>query len=132
MPKKKSVKTEVKQISQPEKKKRGWLLTTWIVIILVINSLVFILNLMVGSLVSQILSLPIWTIYAAEIIAALNIIFLKFMLRLEKWAFYALCITSLITIAINLYIGDYVSVVLTFLVIMILYLILRKKWKLLV
>jgi len=129
MVKKKSVKKEIKKSAKSEVKKRGWLLTTWLSLMLVLNAITFLMYILAGNMVSQMLYIGMWAIYIGEVVALLNVLFTVFLFKWKKWAFYGCCLTAVAMFIVNLIIGDYISSILGLVGLGILYLILRKKWK---
>ena len=77
------------------------------------------------------LSMPLWAIYFLGILAVLNFIFTIFLFMWKKWAFYTFCVSAVITFIVNVVIGGNIifSLVAAVFGILILYLIMRPKWK---
>ena len=89
-------------------KKRGWLLTTWLIIMLIGNGITALLYLIGGQLLILLmpaLSMPLWAIYFLGILAVLNFIFTIFLFMWKKWAFYTFCVSAVITFIVNVVIG---------------------------
>lgn len=113
-------------------KKRGILLTIWLILMLLSNAGATLTYLFGGKLISSLLpTVPSWAIYTMGVIGLLNIIFTIFLFMWKKWAFFAFCGTAAIAFLINLVIGMGFSSILGLLGPVILYLILRSKWDML-
>jgi hypothetical protein len=120
-------------------KKRGALLTIWLILMLVsyVTSLAILtLWLFFGKYFTANLSeLPyaithVWVIYASIIGALLGIVFTIFLFLWKKWAFFAFCGLAGIGFVFNIIQGT--SIVLSVLGLLgpvILYLLIRPKWK---
>lgn len=113
-----------------KEKKRGILLTIWLILILIDNT-VTVLLLNGGFFTSLFPSIPSWAVYALEIATILNVIFATFLFMWKKWAFFAFCGVAGITFIIKLVVGQgIVSAIFGLLFPIILYLIMRSKWNL--
>lgn len=112
-------------------KKRGTLLTIWLILMIIFNGITFLLYLGDGSFITSILSkIPTWAIYTFGIFALLNLVFAIFLLMWKRWAFFALCGSAGLIFIINLIIGTGISSLLGLIGPAILYLIMRPKWNL--
>jgi len=113
-------------------KKRGALLTIWLILMLIANTGTVITYLLGGEFITSVLpTIPSWSIYALTIFGLLNVLFTIFLFMWKKWAFFAFCGSAGIIFVINLIIGMGFSSILGLGGPIILYLILRSKWKLL-
>lgn len=114
-------------------KKRGLLLTFWLIVMLITNAGVAITYLLGSGLIAFISpNVPLWAIYVFGISCAFNVVFTIFLFLWKKWAFFAYCGMAGIAFVINLAIGIGLSSILGLVGPIILYLILRPKWNLLV
>lgn len=113
-------------------KKRGVLLTLWLILMFVFNGLTALLYLLGGGFIASVLpTIPMWAIYSFGIFSLLNFVFTIFLFIWKKWAFFAFCGSAGIIFIINLVIGiGIVSTLLGLIGPVILYLILRSKWNL--
>ncbi len=113
-------------------KKRGALLTIWLILMLVFNGITALTYLLGGRFITALLpTIPSWTIYILGIGGILNVIFAIFLFRWKKWAFFAFCGMAGIAFIINLGIGTgIVSAIFGLFGPIILYLIMRPKWDL--
>jgi hypothetical protein len=111
-----------------KEKKRGILLTIWLILILTDNT-VTVLLLNGGFFTSLFPSIPSWAVYVLEIATILNVILATFLFMWKKWAFFAFCGVAGITFMIKLVIGrGIVEAIFGLLLPVILYLIMRSKW----
>lgn len=110
-------------------KKRGILLTIWLILILTDN-IVTALLLSGGFITSLFPTIPSWAVYVLEIATILNVIFATFLFMWKRWAFFAFCGVGGITFTIKLVNGQIVSAIIGLLFPIILYLIMRSKWNL--
>jgi hypothetical protein len=117
--------------AMPEKK-RGELLTVWLILMLLANVGTALAYLLIGVFTAAIVpSVPLWASYTFAIFALLNVIFIIFLFMRKKWAFFALCGSAGAAFIINLAIGVDPFSVVGLLGLPVLYLILRPKWALL-
>jgi hypothetical protein len=114
-------------------KKRGWLLTAWLVLMLVANFLSAASYLFFNSSFTVLLpAVPIWTFYIYGVLALANFVFTIFLFKWKKWAFYAFLSVAVVAFIMNIAIGLGVGTAIFGAVgVLILYLILRPKWALL-
>jgi len=114
-------------------KKRGALLTIWLILMLLANAGTALTYLLDGGFITAFLpTIPSWAIYTLGIFALLNVVFTIFLFMWKKWAFFAFCGSAGIIFVINVVIGiGIVSTLLGLIGPVILYLILRSKWNLL-
>ncbi len=113
-------------------KKRGALLTIWLILMLIFNGITALSYLLVGEFIASALSpIPIWAIYSLGVFALLNLVFTIFLFMWKRWAFFAFCGSAGIVFIINLVIEiGIVSALLGLIGPVILYLIMRSKWNL--
>jgi uncharacterized membrane protein YcgQ (UPF0703/DUF1980 family) len=121
--------TEVASGSEPETKKRGTLLTVWLILMLIGNASTFIAYFLGGSLLFPII--PSWAIYSLGALAGFNILLIIRLFRWKKWAFFALVGTTAMAFAINTILIGLPASLLGLIGIVILYAVLRPKWNLL-
>ena len=120
-------------MEQTTEKKRGILLTIWLILMLIANAAMALIYLIGGSFISELTStISSWAIYTLGILAVLNFIFTIFLFMWKKWAFFAFCGSAVVALIINLIIGTNIifSILSLIIGIGILYLILRPKWNL--
>lgn len=111
-----------------KEKKRGILLTIWLLLILTDNTITALLW-SGGFFNSLFPTIPSWAVYVLVIATILNVIFAAFLFMWKKWAFFAFCGVAGITFMIKLVIGrGIVEAILGLLFPIILYLIMRSKW----
>jgi hypothetical protein len=115
-------------------RKRDTLLTVWLTLLLVAN--------IAGTLLYVFLAifpagfgpffpvLATWIIYLFAAIGALNTACVCLLFLWKKWAFFALCGTSVVTFAVNLYVGVGVLAVWGLAGVVVTYLVLRQQWNL--
>lgn len=113
----------------PVEKKRGAILTIWLVLMLIANAGTALYYFLFGSLVTTVLpTIPSWAIIVLGVLSLLNVIFTVFLFMWKKWAFFAFCGTAGIALVINIVIGMGIASILGLLGPVILYLLLRSKW----
>ncbi|MFH1425508.1 MAG: hypothetical protein ABIG28_02140 [archaeon] len=112
-------------------KERGALLTIWLIIMLILNSLLAIIYFFFGSIVLEAFpNVPAWAIYLFGLLTLINVVFAILLFRWKKWAFFGLCVVAIISFVINIFIG--VGIFSSFLGLLspiILYLIMKPKWQ---
>lgn len=118
-------------------KKRGVLLTIWLILMLIVNTGIALFYLL-GGLNDYILkaflalTVPWWAIITLGSLALLNVICAVFLLMWKKWAFFAICGSCGVALIANIIIGinTFQVILSSFLYPAILYLIMRSKWNL--
>ncbi len=118
-------------MEEKTEKKRGILLTGWLILMLLANSFSALSYFLGGSFFATVLTIPLWSLYTFGLLALFNVGFTIFLFKWKKWAFFAFCGNAVIAFVINLSIGAGFVSISGFLGILILYLILRPKWSLL-
>jgi hypothetical protein len=116
-----------------KERKRGVLLTLWIILMLIFNGMFALLYLLGGkSISSELTTLPIWAIYLMGVLSALNFVYAIFLYKWKKWPFYAFCGSAIIAFVVNLIAGINIVSALFSLIIgpLVLYLIMRTRWNL--
>jgi len=110
-------------------KKRGGLLTAWLILMLIANAGTAAYYFLFGSLVTALLpTIPFWAIYVLGVGSLLNFAFTIFLFKWKRWAFFAFCGMAGVVLVINIVIGMGISSLFGLLGPVILYLILRSKW----
>lgn len=116
-----------------ENKKRGTLLTVWLVLMLIINiGSVLTYQFWSSYLISR-SSIPSWLLYSYEVLSLTNVVFVIFLLKWKKWAFFAFSVSMAVSIVLNLSAGTgagkgMASAIGNLISVIILYLILRPSW----
>lgn len=118
-----------------EEKKRGWLLSTWLILMLIVNGALALLYLLGAGFIISLTKVPLWAIYSLGVVLLLNMVFTISLFRWKKWAFFAICGTGIISMVINISIKMNIanivrSIFSPIISIGILYLIMRPKWNL--
>ena len=112
-------------------KKRGGLLTFWIILMLLSNGIGALFYFFGAGFISIFLpETPLWSIYFLGTLSFLNFIFTIFLFRWKKWAFFALLGNSVVAIIIHTSINTGIFSFVGLLEPLIHYLIMRPKWKL--
>lgn len=113
-------------------KKRGALLTIWLIWMLIVNGGVALVFLLGKEFVAKVLpTLPAWAIYTSGILLVFNVIVAIFLFMWKKWAFFAYCGITVISLVIVLITGTFnFSSISGLLGPVVLYLIMRPKWEL--
>lgn len=114
-------------------KERGVLLTVWLALMLAANMVTLMLYLALavspfGYLLLP--SVPAWAVYIFTSLGALNLVCVCFLFLWKKWAFFALCVSAAIALAVNLYVGVGAFAFLGLAGAVISYILLRPKWAL--
>ena len=107
------------------KKERGNFLTIWLLLMLIVDifAIIFFLQ-------QYVLSIPIWVNNILAGLSALNILLIIFLFMWKKWAFFAFCGVAGVAFGINLALGMGPFSFGVLVGPVILYLAMRKKWKL--
>ena len=116
-----------------ENKKRGALLTIWLIIVLIANvgtALTYLLwN---SSIIATYPNVPSWIWYIYGLLGLANVVFTVFLFMWKKWAFFAFCGMAALAFILNLIVGVGIIVAIFGLAgPVILYLIICSKWSLL-
>ncbi len=116
-------------------KERGNLLTVWLILMLLANAATVLLYLALAlSPVNLSFFLPniaAWTIYLFIAFGLWNIACVCFLFLWKKWAFFGLCGSAAVAIAVNLYVGVGALAFVGLLGAVFTFLVLRLKWSLL-
>ena len=113
-------------------KRRGALLTIWLVLMLIANFFLalsyFIFNTTISSFYPNV---PSWVFYIYGLLPLANFAFVIFLFMWKRWAFYSICGIAVIASIMNLAIGfGIVAIIFGLAGPIILYLIMRSKWDL--
>src|SRR3989344_3674475 len=113
-------------------KKRGALLTIWLVIMLIANFFTALFYLVLNSTIALAYpSVPSWIVYIYGLFGLANLAFVIFLFMWKRWAFYAFCGSAIIAFIMHLAIGLGIFAAIFGLAgPVILYLIMRSKWDL--
>ena len=113
-----------------ESKKRGKLLTFWLVLMLIINAgTAFTYLIWNSSIIAMYPNVPSWIWYIYGFLGLANVVFTIFLFMWKKWAFLAFCGMAALAFILNLIVGlGIISTILGLAGPVILYLILRSKW----
>lgn len=124
---------EIPASYKEESKKRGKLLTGWLVLMLIVNAGAALTYLLWNSsIIAMYPNAPSWIFYIYGILGLANVVFTVFLFSWRKWAFFALCGSTGVGFILNLIIGLGLVVDISGLAgPVILYLILRSRWNLL-
>ena len=125
--------TFVNPASSQGEKKRGKLLTTWLIIMLAANAGTALTYLLWNSsIIDMYPNVPpsIWYVYG--ILGLANVVFTVFLFMWKKWAFFAFCGMATLAFILNLIVGiGIIASIFGLAGPVILYLIIRSKWSLL-
>ena len=113
-------------------KKRGALLTIWLVLMLIVNFFTALSYLILNTKITSVYpNIPSWLFYIYGPLALANLVFTIFLFMWKRWAFFAFCGSAVVAFIINLTIGLGLFVGIMGLGgPVILYLIMRSKWDL--
>ena len=120
--------------SMSSHKERGSLIMVWLILMLLANLVTFLLYLALAiSPAMRTLLLPsiaAWTIYLFAALGVLNVVCVCFLFLWKKWAFYGMCGSAAVALAVNLYVGVGPFAVWGVGGVVITYLVLHTKWDL--
>ena|SRR3989344_22311 len=116
-----------------EGKKRGKLLTFWLVLMLIANAGTALTYLLWNSsIITTYPNVPSWIWYIYGLLGLANVVFTIFLFMWKKWSFFAFCGMAALTFILNLIVGlGIISAIFGLGGPVILYLIIRSKWSLL-
>jgi hypothetical protein len=115
-------------------KKRGIWLTIWLYILLISGIITLFSNFLLrGFMATAYTNATSWTWAVFEVIILANIVFIIFLFRWKKWAFFAFCGTAAASFIINIFIGVDIDIFMAltgFASLLILYLSMKSRWDL--
>ena len=116
-----------------EGKKRGKLLTFWLVLMLIANAGTALTYLLWNSsIITTYPNVPSWIWYIYGLLGLANVVFTIFLFMWKKWSFFAFCGMAALTFILNLIVGlGIIPAIFGLAGPVILYLIIRSKWSLL-
>ena len=116
-----------------EGKKRGKLLTFWLVLMLIANAGTALTYLLWNSsIITTYPNVPSWIWYIYGLLGLANVVFAIFLFMWKKWAFFAFCGMAALAFILNLIVGlGIIPAIFGLAGPVILYLIIRSKWSLL-
>lgn len=116
-----------------ENKKRGKLLTFWLVLMLITNAGAALTYLMWNSsIIATYPNVSSWIWYIYGLLGLANVVFTLFLFMWKKWAFFAFCGTTVLAFVLNLIVGlGIIAAIFGLIGPVILYLLIRSKWGLL-
>ena len=118
------------------KKVRGILLTVWLYLMLILNGLSALFYLSGAESLKSVIILPFWIIFLLGLGSVANVIFTVYLFKWKKWAFFAFIGSAAVVFIINIHVKynigfeDMGSPLYGLLGPVILYLLMRPKWKL--
>lgn len=87
-------------------KERHGCLTTWLIIILVVNSLAFLLYLFGAGFIREAApELPTWVIPVSVVLVLINIVCTIGLFRWQKWGFWGIVVTTVASAVISFSVG---------------------------
>ena len=112
-------------------RKRGTVLTVWLVFLILANAVGAIRSvLLILSITTVPFSVPLWESYESIVVSVLIVVSLIAMLMWKKWGFYMFCAILVLGFAVNLIVGVGVFSFFGLIEIVITYLLLRSIWSL--
>jgi hypothetical protein len=114
-------------------KNRGGLITVWLCLMLLSNITVALIYLLLIPLIptsASTLGISAWVFYALGALSAVNVIFTILMFRWKRIGFFGICGMAVIAFAINVYMNVGINSLVGLAGPVILWLIIRPKWKL--
>ena len=115
---------------EENKKKRGILLTLWLILLIIFGLIPLFVNLLIIVFPPSLLEIPFYSYFIYLFISLANLIFFIFLFKWKKWAFFAFCGSAVIAFIMNLAIGLGIFAIFGLAGLVILYLIMRPKWDL--
>ncbi len=113
------------------KKERGIFLTIWMYMAFISTIAVFILYTVFPAQLSQLVKVPIFSVYALAALSLVNVILIAFIFKWKKLAVYGIFVSAFIAFGINLGIGlDVWTSIYGLFGLLVWYLLLKEKWKL--
>ena len=89
-----------------EAKQRHWCLTTWLILMIIANSLTALVYLIASRTIkSNLPNTPDWAMPTLAVVCIANVAFSIVLFQWKKWGFFGLVATGILTLAINLTIG---------------------------
>lgn len=130
-------------MSENQAKQRGTLLTSWLSLLLLANAFILFVYILVGFLsatnnpvlndpeIRNIVSTtPLWQFILGSIFEIVVVCSIVALFKWIKWGFYTILVITVVGLTINVALGIFTyRSLLPFLGIVILYLLLRSKWK---
>jgi hypothetical protein len=87
-------------------KQRHFLLSAWLVIMIIANAATAVITpLMVGNIQQALPNFPAWLVWLIALGALLNVAFAIALFNWKKWGFFGFLVIGIITFAQNLYVG---------------------------
>ena len=118
------------------KKVRGILLTFWLYLMLIMNGIFALFYLGGAQGLEEAIILPFWIIFLLGLGSVANVIFAVYLFKWKKWAFFAFIGSAAVAFIINVHVKYNIgfeemgSPITGLLGPVILYLLMRPKWKL--
>lgn len=114
----------------PSERARGGCLTAFLIAVMIINPLVAIMYLAMGSTITKNLpDAPGWAMPVLGIFCIVNFVSALALWRWKKWGFYGFVVSSIVALVVNIVIGLPAHQVIAGPVgVIILYALLRKVW----
>jgi hypothetical protein len=87
-------------------KQRHFLLTAWLVFMIIANGVTAVITpLLVDSIQQALPAFPAWMVWTITLAAVLNIAFAIALFNWKKWGFFGFLVTGVATFAQNIYVG---------------------------
>jgi hypothetical protein len=131
-------------MSENQPKQRGTLLTLWLSLLLLANAFILFVYILVSFLsatnnpvlndpeIKNIMSTPLWNFILGFIFEIVVVCSIVALFKWIKWGFYTILILTVAGLTINVALGIFTyRSLLPFIGIVVLYLLLRSKWKIL-
>lgn len=112
-------------------RKRGTLLTLWLVLLIIANAGGTLLNILrIRPMPFTPFTVPLWASYTLTVGSVLIVVSAIAMLKWKKWGFYLFCALVVLGFAVNIILGGGVFAFVGLIGIAITYLLLRSSWNL--
>ena len=87
-------------------KQRHFLLTAWLVFMIVANGATAVITpMLVGNIQQALPTFPAWMVWPITLSAVVNVAFAIALFNWKKWGFFGFLVTSVATFAQNIYVG---------------------------
>ena len=127
----KETKTGMSSTSTNSSRKRGILLTLWLVFLILAYAVGALRSILVILSITTVpFSVPLWENYESIVIPVLIVVSIIAMLMWKKWGFYMFSAILVLGFAVNLIVGVGVFSFIGLIEIVITYLLLRSSWSL--
>ena len=114
-----------------KEKERGKLISIWLTLMIIANALSAIIYFfLTPAIIKAFPQVTNWMSYIYGVLALANIVFVIFLFKWKRWAFFAILGVSIAGFVLNIFSGISIIVnILGFIGPLLLYLVLKTKWE---